>query len=155
MACSEKTDLGELGRRIREALQPSPELLNEIVRAACWRLPYLRQGEKTAHIERLIACGSWIDAALALIDFELPLWQVRRLVYDGGEWYCALSRERELPDWLDRCVETRHMDLALAILCALVEAKQRVREAETHASVPAVDQTAPNFYEPVCTDNLS
>lgn len=155
MAYSEKTDLGELGRRIREATQPSPDLLNEIVRAARWRLSSLKQGQKTAHIERLIACDSWIDAALALIDFELPLWQVRRLAYDGGEWYCALSRERELPDWLDQCVETRHMDLALAILCALIEAKQRIREPETRASVPAVDQTAPNFYEPACTDNLS
>jgi hypothetical protein len=25
------------------------------------------------------------DAALALIDLELPMWQVRRLAYDEGE----------------------------------------------------------------------
>ena len=127
--------------------------MNEI--AACSRLPSLRQSGKAVRIERLIASESWIDAALALIDLELPLWQVRRLAYDGGEWYCALSRERELPDWLDQCVETRHMNLALAILCALVEAKQRIGEPERRASVPTVHQTAADFYEPVCTDNLS
>ena len=27
-------------------------------------------------------------------------WQVRRIVYDAGEWHCALSRQRELPDWV-------------------------------------------------------
>lgn len=146
-------DLGALGSRMREASQPSPELLNEIVGAACRRLPSLDQGAKTAHIQRLIASASWIDAALALIDFELPLWRVRRLSYDSGEWYCALSRERELPDWLDQCLETRHADLALAILCAFVEA-QRISKPERRASVPAVERTS-TFYEPLCVDNLS
>jgi len=41
---------------------------------------------------------------LALIDLELPPWQVRRIAYDEGEWHCALSRQRELPDWLDQSI---------------------------------------------------
>ena len=65
--------------------------------------------------------GAWTDAALALIELELPQWRVRRLAYDDGEWYCSLSRGRELPDWLDQPVEGRHADLALAILSAFVE----------------------------------
>ena len=48
--------------------------------------------------------------------------EVRRITYDGGEWHCALSRERELPEWLDQAVEARHASLALAILSAYIEA---------------------------------
>jgi len=60
-----------------------------------------RTGRKTAPIERLIRPRPWTTPALALVDLELPQWQVRRIAYDEGEWYCALSRARELPDWLD------------------------------------------------------
>ena len=97
--------------------------------------PSLGQTEKTARIERLIQSGAWTDAALALIDLELPHWQVRRIAYDEGEWYCALSRERELPDWLDQSIEARHADLALAILSAFVEA-QRISAPQAGPASP-------------------
>ncbi len=96
----------------------TPKLMSELVASVCRRFPSLGQPEKTARIRELIQLRAWTDAALALIDLELPFWQVRRIAYDEGEWYCALSRERELPDWLDRSVEARHPDLALAILGA-------------------------------------
>jgi hypothetical protein len=101
----------------------------------------------------LIQSAAWTDAALALIDLELPLWQVRRIAYDEGEWHCALSRERELPDWLDQSIEAHHADLALAILCAFVEAQQ-VSEPETRTSVPTVSGSMWEFYEPIPTDNF-
>jgi hypothetical protein len=102
----------------------------------------------------LIQSQAWTDAALALIDLELPQWQVRRLAYDDGEWYCTLSRERELPDWLDQPIETRHADLALAILRAFVEA-QCISSTSSRTSVPAVPQHKNSFYEPVCSDNFA
>ncbi len=110
--------------------------MSEIIGEACRRFPSMGQTEKTARIERLIGSDAWTDAALALIDLELPLWQVRRIAYDEGEWYCALSRERELPDWLDRSIEARHADLALAILGAFVEA-QRITAPASRPSVPS------------------
>ena len=113
----------------------------------------MAQTGKTARIEGLIASGAWTDAALALIDLELPLWQVRRIAYDEGEWYCALSRERELPDWLDRSIEARHADLALAILSAFVDA-QRLSAPSSKTSVPTVPRDANPLYEPVCCDNF-
>src|SRR6266404_8632247 len=103
------------------------------------------QTEKTARIERLIGSGAWTDAALALIDLELPQWQVRRIAYDEGEWYCALSRERELPDWLDQSVEGRHADLALAILTAFVEA-ERLTAPSSRTSVPIVSRDTNPLY---------
>jgi hypothetical protein len=147
-------DLDGLTDRLRDAGEVNAALMAEVTGAACRRYPSIGQGEKTARLEQLIRAGAWTDAALALIDLELPLWQVRRLAYDDGEWHCALSRERELPDWLDRSIETRHADLSLAILSAFVEAR-RISHPESRTSVPAVNRTAPDFHEPVCCDNFS
>ena len=102
----------------------------------------------------MIQSGAWTDAALALIDLELPQWQIRRLAYDDGEWHCALSRQRELPDWLDQPIETHHADLALAILSAFVEA-QRAKAPPSRTSVPMVPQDANPLYEPVYSDNFA
>src|ERR1700687_3127525 len=111
-------DPGALSDRLRNALAANATLMIEIIDTACRRFPSSGQSEKTARIEQLIRSAAWTDAALALIDLELPLWQVRRLAYDEGEWHCALSRQRELPDWLDQSIEAPHLDLALAILSA-------------------------------------
>ena len=89
------------------ASEVDARLMTEVIGTACRRYPSLGQSEKTARVEQLIRSGAWTDAALALIDLELPFWQVRRLAYDDGEWYCALSRERELPDWLDQSIEAQ------------------------------------------------
>jgi hypothetical protein len=102
---TEHHDPDELVDRLRHAPEASATLMTEIIDTACRRFPSSGQSEKTARIEQLIRSGAWIDAALALIDIELPLWQVRRIAYDEGEWYCALSRERELPEWLDQSIE--------------------------------------------------
>jgi hypothetical protein len=154
MLYSPEHDLVGVGERLRAASEANESIMAEIIGAACRRYPSLGQGDKTARVEQLIRSGAWIDAALALIDLELPFWQIRRLAYDEGEWYCALSRERELPDWLDQSIETRHEDLSLAILAAFVEA-QRMSLPESRTSVPTVNRTAIDFYEPLSSDNFS
>src|SRR3982074_185366 len=130
---SEHHDSSELSDRLRDVHAVTAELMAEVIDETCRRFPSVGQIEKTARIERLIGSGAWTDAALALIDLELPLWQVRRLAYDEGWWCCALSRERELPDWLDRSIEARHADLSLAILSAFVDA-QRVATPQSKTS---------------------
>src|SRR3979409_2771589 len=97
---SEIRDPVELSDRLQDAHAVTAAVMSEVIGEACRRFPSMGQSEKTARIERLIGSGAWTDAALALIDLELPLWQIRRIAYDEGEWYCALSRERELPAWL-------------------------------------------------------
>jgi hypothetical protein len=151
---SEHRDPGELDDRLRDAHAVTAELISEVIGETCRRFPSMEQTEKTARIERLIQNAAWTDAALALIDLELPLWQVRRIAYDEGEWYCALSRERELPDWLDRSIEARHADLALAILSAFVDA-QRISAPQSRPSVPVVSRDVNPLYEPVCPDNFA
>jgi hypothetical protein len=145
-------NLDGLTVRLRDAAVVTAPLIWEAIGATCRRFPSKGQAGKIARIEGLIRSGAWTDATLALIDLELPLWQVRRIAYDEGEWYCALSRERELPDWLDRSIESRHADLALAILGAFVEAQDAA--AASRSSVPAVSRDVNPLYEPVCCDNF-
>ena len=142
-----------LSERLHDALAVTPALIADVIREACRRFPSQGQPGKTERVEQLIQLGAWTDAALALIDLELPQWRVRRLAYDSGEWHCALSRERELPEWLDQSIEIRHSDLSLAMLGAFVEA-QRVSQPDSRPSVPIVKRTAPNLYEPICSDNF-
>jgi hypothetical protein len=117
-------------------------------------LPARSGNVRPARVERLIAAQAWTDAALALLELELPQWRVRRLVYDDDEWHCALSRHRAMPDWLDQTVETHDTDLAQAILGALAEAR-RISAPMRRASVPTVVQNQTSFYEPVTSENFA
>jgi hypothetical protein len=149
---SERHDISVLGDHLQQAPVVTTKLMAEVVGATC-RRP-VRPTDKTMRIERLIATSAWTDAALALIDLELPQWQVRRIAYDGGEWHCALSRQRELPEWLDQSIETRHADLPLALLGAFVEAK-RATAARVRTSVPLVPRETGMRCMPVCCDNFA
>jgi hypothetical protein len=138
---AQHSDAFDLPGRIRDANTVTAELITDVIGSVCRRFPSIGQAGKTARIERLIASQAWTDAVLALIDLELPQWQVRRIAYDEGEWHCALSRERELPEWLDQSIEAHHLDLPLAILSAFVDA--RLASAPSNrTSVPAVPYDA-------------
>ena len=95
----------------------SAELLSSTT-DACERVFSSRESTR---IRTLISAGAWTDAALAVLAIELPAWKLRRLAYDEGEWHCAISRTRELPEWLDGSIETHHTDMTAAILKAVVE----------------------------------
>jgi hypothetical protein len=132
--------------RLRDAPAVSADLISEVIGARSRRLP--------VRIERLIESAAWTDAALALLELELPNWRLRRLAYDDGEWHCALSRQRELPEWLDDgSIESHHADLAMAILRAFVDGRRK-SASPRKASVPAASASANPLYEPVCCDNF-
>ncbi|WP_456617982.1 MULTISPECIES: hypothetical protein [unclassified Bradyrhizobium] len=152
-AALRRYDPPSLGERLRNAHTMTRPLMREIIDLACRRLASPGQSERSTHVMRLIDAEAWTDAALALMAVELPLWQVRRIAYDEGEWHCALSRERELPDWLDAAVEAHHTDLALALLSAFVEVRALAVEV-SRPSVPSVRPTLDPLYEPVGCDNF-
>jgi hypothetical protein len=152
-AALRRNDSPSLSARLRHAQAMTRPLMLDIVHA-CRRFPSLGQGERAARVMRLIDAEAWTDAALGLIELELPLWQVRRIAYDEGEWHCALSRERELPDWLDAAVEGCHGDLAIALLSAFVEVQALAVEA-SRPSVPTVRPALDSLYEPVACENFS
>ena len=145
---------GALDDRLRDASAVTPELMSQIIDETCRRYPPIRRTRKSLGIEQLIQSGAWTDAAFALIDLELPQWQVRRLVYDEGEWHCALSRQRELPEWLDQSIEACHADLPLAILTAFVDAR-RIDTPSTITSVPTAPRHADMLCGPVCYDSFA
>ncbi|WP_439364114.1 hypothetical protein ACNJYD_29700 [Bradyrhizobium sp. DASA03005] len=146
-------DLPSLAERLRKAHATTRPLMLDIIGHACRRIPSLGDSERTARLTRLIDVGAWADAALVVMELELPMWQVRRIAYDDGEWHCALSRERELPDWLDAAVEARHADLALALLSAFVEVRALTADA-SRPSVPSVRPMLDPLYEPVACDHF-
>lgn len=152
-AALRRLDPPSLSQRLRAAPAMTPPLMHDVIDHACRRIPSLGDSERTTRIMRLIDVEAWADAALALIELELPLWQVRRIAYDEGEWHCALSRERELPDWLDTAVEARHADLALALLSAFVEVRALAVDV-SRPSVPSVRPAPDPHYEPIGCDNF-
>lgn len=152
-AALRRFDPPSLSQRLHAAPAMTRPLMHDVIDYACRRIPSLGQKERTTRVMRLIDAEAWADAALALIELELPLWQVRRIAYDEGEWHCALSRERELPDWLDAAVEARHADLALALLSAFVEVRALAVDV-SRPSVPSVRPVPDPLYEPVACDNF-
>jgi len=93
----------------------------------------------------LLAAKAWAEAALLLVEFYLPTWEVRHLVYDAGEWRCSLSpRPREILAF-EPSIKATHRILPLAILRALVGAVAASnRPLRPHTSVPEVPQAAAN-----------
>ncbi|UZE51178.1 hypothetical protein ONR75_11490 [Rhodopseudomonas sp. P2A-2r] len=131
----------------------SPALFTDVLATARHGNP-MRKALEVARIKHLIASCAWTDAALALLALELPRWLLRRLAYDDGEWHCALSDNREMPEWLDIAIETHHPDMALAILGAVLQARH---ESRTPA-LPSVEMGpgAPDAsWQPALCDNFA
>jgi hypothetical protein len=143
--------------RLDDELLAAPEaaraVFAKIIGSACSRIPVLGKSGKATRIDRLIESGAWTDAALALIEFELPGWTLRRLVYENGEWLCSLSRQPNLPADLDDSVDAAHHILPLAILRAFVEARRWSKVAtDSTSGVPRLQPAADGV---VCCDNFA
>jgi hypothetical protein len=137
--------------RLTPALTPS--LVSRVVTGACTRVPGVARAGRAVRLDRMVRAEAWIDAVLALIELELPMWRPCRLVYDGGEWVCSLSRHPGIPFEFDDTVDGRHQAPAVAILLSFIEAKRFLAAGE-HAGAPSVPQvvTAPAYT--FCCDNF-
>ncbi len=132
-----------LDDELRIAPQPTPHLFAKIIGRACIRIPVLGKSAKVRTIARLVESDAWTDAALALIELELPGWKLRRLICEDGQWFCSLSRQPNLPVALDDTADSTHEVMPLAILLAFVQARRRIAAAaQSIAAAPAVE-TAP------------
>jgi len=151
---ADQHDRTSLSGQLHDAPFSTAALLREVMGTSSRRSPRPGQAGTVARIERLIQAKAWTEAAFALIELGLPQWTLRRIAYDGGEWHCALSRRRELPDWLDQSSEASHPDLALAILSALVATKD-VTDSPNGPSVPSAPRKLKPDYVPVFCDNFA
>jgi hypothetical protein len=146
--------LGRLADQVRSAQAGTPALMADVIAEACTRLPGLNRAGKAGRIDQLIDDGAWTDAALLLIELELPAWTLRRLVRDDDAWVCSLSRQPDLPAALDDTADACHGDLPLAILGAFLEAKRRSVAAQGTAS-RSVPHVRPETRCGVCCDNFA
>jgi hypothetical protein len=141
-----------LADRLQHAETVTPAIISDVVET-CTRIAALDRIQARTRIARLIASEAWTDAALALVELELPQWKLRRLLYEGGEWHCCLSRQPELPVWTDETVEIHHESLPLAILCAFIDAREiAATPRDTSRTVPLVP---PEQCQAVCCDNFA
>ena len=123
--------------RLRASPAADPEIFSAVM-AACTRLQTLRAAGKTNRFDQLTRNGAWVDAAFELVALEVPAWTVRRLVYEDGEWICSLSQQPNLPLAIDDTVDAHHPILPLAILSALVEARERTIARLSSETVPKI-----------------
>jgi hypothetical protein len=149
-----QTSLGRLTERIRNASAPDARLFSDVVTNACVRALTLVRAHQAARLKQLIKADAWTDAALLLIELDLPQWKPRRIVFDDGQWHCRLSAQPSLPDGFDDVVETSHDVLALAILSALVEARRHLA-TEKPADVPVAKKVLDSDPIRICCDNFS
>jgi hypothetical protein len=145
--------LDRLDDELRAAPEAAREIFAKIIGSACSRIPVLSKSGKTARIERLIESGAWTDAAIALIESEVPGWKLRRLVYENGEWFCSLSRQPNLPVDLDDSADAVHQILPLAILRAFIEIRRQGKVITDVA--PRIPQLQPATGGMVCCDNFA
>jgi hypothetical protein len=104
-------------------------------------------------LRQLVQAEAWTEATLALVNVDLWGWSIRRLAYEDGEWWCALSKHWQLPLWLDDTVDAHHPVLPLSILSALLEARRSASTSEVRLrTVPEVRLTSGHA---ICCDNFS
>lgn len=139
---------------LRNAPVPTRELIQQIIAGACTRLPLLKRSGKTSDFDQLIEACAWCDVALALIEIELPAWSVRRLVREDGEWFCALTKEPNLPVEVDDTADAGHTNLALAILGAFVEARRKITAVHNRATT-ILPHVRPTYGNAICCDNFA
>ena len=145
--------LGRLEEKLRRAQTVTPQLMSDVVAQACGRFA-THSGAASARVDRLIGSGAWTDAAVTLVELELPQWKLRRLIYEDGEWHCSLSKQPTLPAGLDETAEASHEILPLATLIAFIEALREILASREPLprTVPPV-QPAQGY--PVCCDNFA
>jgi len=140
-------------KRIQDSPAPDTRLFADVVANVCPRTLVLIEMRKAVRLERLLESEAWTDAALVLLELELPQWKVRRIVRDDGEWHCRLSAQPWLPEGFDDVVETFHSVFPLAILAAIVQARQQTAIAP-RATGPIADAALGPDAIRICCDNF-
>ena len=103
--------LGALEERVRRIHAVTPRLLLDVIAGVCVRSA-VRNGPAKARIDRLIEAGAFTEATLALIELELPQWQLRHLIETRNSCFMRLTAneagvysvsflEPRPPLWLD------------------------------------------------------
>jgi hypothetical protein len=145
--------LNKVQQELHRAQTITPGLMADVIARACFRFQSHR-GTVKARVIRLIESGAFADAALALLELELPQWRLRRLIREDDEWHCSVSKQPGLPAELDEMVEANHESLPLAILSAFVEARRHSLTAG-EGRPKSVPEVRPTQGYAICCDNFA
>jgi hypothetical protein len=72
----------------------------------------------------LMAAGAWTDFSINLVQRRLPEWEITRLCYDDGLWWCSMN-PKQPAYWAPFEVDEPHPVLPMAMLRALLTALVR------------------------------
>lgn len=127
--------------RIDCALEPTRNLVAEVLRHACPRLN--ASFTPSDLVARLFEVEAWVELGLWLIGWELPDWDVHQLSCGDHAWNCSICVRGPARHWLDDIADFQHSSLALAILGALVEAQLRKIEGQDPSNVTVLGRREP------------
>lgn len=102
-------------------------------------------------VAALVEAGASVDAALALVEYELPDWEIRRLARENGKWTCALARDGRLPAEPEAVVEGDGDSAPQAIVHAMAE----VRNMEEAKAGCRASHASPAGAGPACSFQVS
>ena len=153
LAGDEESIYAKLAEQICAAPALGPALLSRLIKSVCPRIQSLASSGKAGALNRAIEASAWTETALLLVELELPLWRLRRLTNESGEWLCSLSRNPSLPIEYDDTADGHHENLSIAILLSLIDAKEKLarRAVVGRSSVPEI-KSRPIY--PFCCDNF-
>jgi hypothetical protein len=143
--------------RLNERLCRAPEVTSDLfsdLMAICARIALLAKAGKTGRLNGLVEAKAWTDAALTLIELEMPNWKLRRLEYEDGEWICSLSTQPNMPMAIDDTADARHEVLSLAILGAFLDARRKNSEVHEIRS-PTTPRLRAASGHTMCCDNFA
>lgn len=152
MRIPQTAKIDRLDDHLQAAVAVTEQLLRVVMENPRERLSTIHRMGKARQIDRLLAAGAYTDAALVLLNIELPNWKVRRLVLENGEWLCSLSRHHNIPVAVDDPAEASHPSMPVAVLRALIEVRRRITQ-DMVSLVPRIAATVP--LEIVCCDNFA
>lgn len=144
-----KKSLSTLAATLCETGRCTEDVLDSVIASACKRFQSLRA---RSDFDQKVKSGAFVDAALTLIELEMPAWSLRRVAIEDGVWFCSLSRQPNLPIEIDDSADASHRDLPLAILAAFVEARLATTENVSTATTPRL---RPQIQSTVCCDNFA
>ena len=145
--------IDRLDEELRSVPEPTPDLFSRIIAGACTRVSVLSRSGKATRIALLIEAAAWTEAALALIELEMPAWKLRRLVCEDHEWFCSLSRQPNLPDMLDDTADANHELMSVAILLAFLQARRLAETVPQAGSAVRAHHAA--VVATLCCDNFA
>ena len=150
---NQNEQLRALQAQLRRARAVTPGLMADVLALVAERYSAPSYLACAKRIDALIEAEAWTDAALALLDLELPQWKLRRIARDDSEWRCCVGKQRPLPEWLDDTVECGHPVLPLALFDALIEARLVALTFATPTARSVVPSARDTEY--VCCDNFA